>query len=236
MGGILTVVAGDGRPFQVERHFAHTVDGIVGLVLKIDHTVTGALHHHSAAKDAAEIGTLDGVHDAAGIARHHTVLNPILRLGLEIRPNDGRLIFEQHQQLVLGQGGTWFIGGALVVGTLLLALVFDFVVVLLAGRKLLVVVVAYLILDVVVVGAVVGDIQLAVAVDKGQVAVAVQTAGVARADGDEVAVVGIVDGGGGIAEDSIGVGKHLTAHANISAGEDGIADEDAALYKFAADH
>ena len=51
----------------------------------------------------------------------------------------------------------------------------------------------------IVVGAVVGDVQLAVSIYEGQVAITVQSAGMSSADGDEVAVIYVVDGGGGIA-------------------------------------
>ena len=60
----------------------------------------------------------------------------------------------------------------------------------------------------VVVCAVVGDVQLAVAIDQRQVAIAIQTTDTTTADGDEVAVIDIVDGGGGVAEDGGGVGIH----------------------------
>ena len=61
----------------VERHLAHAVDGVVGVVNSFWHTVLSPLHHHAAAEDAAEVGTLDGVHQTAGIARAHAVLFPV---------------------------------------------------------------------------------------------------------------------------------------------------------------
>ena len=50
----------------------------------------------------------------------------------------------------------------------------------------------------------------------------------AGADGDEVAVVGIVDGSGGIAIDCRGIGKQRTAtRSDVTTGEDGVVDDDA---------
>ena len=60
----------------VERHLAYTVDGIVGVVHNLRHTVLSTLHHHAASKHSAEVGALDGVHQASGIARAHTVFFP----------------------------------------------------------------------------------------------------------------------------------------------------------------
>ena len=66
---------------------------------------------------------------------------------------------------------------------------------------------AYFLGNGVVVGAVVGDVQLAVAVDQRQVTVAIETTGMTGTQGNEVAVVDIVDGGRGIAEHRSGIGK-----------------------------
>ena len=63
----------------VQRHLTHTVDGVVGIVCNLRHTVLGALHHHTATEHTAEVSTLDGVHRTAGIDRQHTVFFPICR-------------------------------------------------------------------------------------------------------------------------------------------------------------
>ena len=62
----------------VQRHLTDTVDGIVGIVCNLRHTVLGALHHHTTTKHTAEVSTLDGVHRTAGIDWQHTILFPIL--------------------------------------------------------------------------------------------------------------------------------------------------------------
>ena len=58
----------------------------------------------------------------------------------------------------------------------------------------------------VVVGTVVGHVQFAVAVNEGQVTVAIESADTSCTKGDEVAVMDIIDGGCGIAEDGVDVG------------------------------
>ena len=63
----------------VQRHLTHTVDGVVGIVCNLRHTVLGALHHHTATEHTAEVSTLDGVHRTAGIDWQHTILLPICR-------------------------------------------------------------------------------------------------------------------------------------------------------------
>ena len=80
-------ISGDDRPLLVERHLAHTVDGVVGVVHLLGHTVLGTLHHHAAAEHATEVGTLDGVHQTTGIDGQHTALLPVgPDLGLGTHP------------------------------------------------------------------------------------------------------------------------------------------------------
>ena len=82
----------------------------------------------------------------------------------------------------------------------------------------------------IIVGTVVGDVQFAVAAYERQVTVAVEAAGAVGADGDEVTVIGIVDGGRGVAEDGGGVGIDLRGtRRGVTTGEDGIVDDDALL-------
>ena len=52
----------------VQRYLTYTVDGVVGVIHYLRHTVLSTLHHHTAAEDTTEVGTLDGVHRATGIA------------------------------------------------------------------------------------------------------------------------------------------------------------------------
>ena len=121
----------------VERYFADTVDGVVSMIDNLRHTVLGALHHHATAKDATEVGTLDGVHQTTGIDGADAVLCPIdgvgHRLALAIDDKNGRIaildVLEKRQQVVGCQGRRLggcclgMIGGAVLVGTLLDALI-----------------------------------------------------------------------------------------------------------------
>ena len=81
----------------------------------------------------------------------------------------------------------------------------------------------------VVVRTVVGNVQLAVAIDKRQVTIAVQTADVTRTKGDEVAVIDIVDRGGGVTIYGSGIGTQTGSPDDVSTGKDGIMDNDATL-------
>ena len=65
------------RFLLVERHLTHTVDGVVGVVGLLRHTVLCSLHHHAASEDTAEVGTLDTVHQATCIDGQHSALFPI---------------------------------------------------------------------------------------------------------------------------------------------------------------
>ena len=59
----------------------------------------------------------------------------------------------------------------------------------------------------IIVGAVVGNVQFAVAIDECQVSIAVQATGMTCADSDEVTVIYIVDRRSGIAIYRCGIGK-----------------------------
>ena len=122
--------------------------------------------------------------------------------------------------------------GKFFVCTFLFAPVLQLIVGLLSRRQVHVFGIINLISDIVVVGTVVGDIQLAVAIDEGQVTIAVETADVNGTDGDEVTVVNIVDGGGGVAKHGLGVNIQLTTTYNITACKDSIVDNDTTLLVF----
>ena len=147
------------------------------------------------------------------------------------------VIQKQHHHVIGGDGRclggdtifrlAWVIACAVLVGTGHQTLVLQFIV----GRLTLgqgpVSVDAYLLVNRVVVGAVVGDVQAAIAVDQRQVAVAIETAYMVRSQGDEVAVVDVVDGGGGIAIDGDGVGIDDRALHRVTTGKHGVVDDDA---------
>ena len=55
---LVLVVAGIStthRCLLVQRHLTHTVDGVVGVVHRLRHTVLGTHHHHTATKDTTEV-------------------------------------------------------------------------------------------------------------------------------------------------------------------------------------
>ena len=62
----------------IQRHLTHTVDGIVGEIDDLRHTVLGTLQHHTTAEHTAEVGTLDAVHQTTGIHGQHTALLPVV--------------------------------------------------------------------------------------------------------------------------------------------------------------
>ena len=197
----------------------------------------GALHHHTATEDTAEVGTLDGVHRATGIARKHTVLFPVgaIRRSIGVEHRIVRIAVNIHalkdrQHFIGCNGGIFSVGLARIVDTRLQALVADFVVSLLTLGESFVLRQVNRILDVIEVRAVVGDVQLSVAIDKRQVAVAIQTADTTTTNGDEVAVIDIVDGSCGIAEHRGGVGIDFGGtRGSVTAGEHSIVDDDAFL-------
>ena len=218
------------RDLLIQRHLTHTVDGVVGVVNGLRHTVLSTLHHHAAAEDAAEVSALHGVHRTAGIARADTVLYPIFRIGFAIVLDHPLYAIKDGQHLIGRDGGTYSVGLFGIVGTLLLTLITNLVVGGLAVGEGVVLCQRNLGCDMVVVRAVVGDVQLAVAIDQRQVAVAIQTTDASTTDGDEVAVIDIVDGGGGVAEDGGGVGIHLgRTGRGVTTGEHGIVNDDTFL-------
>ena len=62
-------VARNLRIHLVQRHLTYTVDGIVGVVCFLRHTVLSTLHHHSTTENTAQVSTLDTIHQTTGIDR-----------------------------------------------------------------------------------------------------------------------------------------------------------------------
>ena len=94
--------------------------------------------------------------------------------------------------------------------------------------------VGQLAVQVVEVGAIVGDVQLAVAVHKGEVAVAIESAYLVFSQRDEVLVEKVAHSGRGIAEHRLGIGIHLVGtRRHITACKHGIADGDAQIVQTA---
>ena len=68
----------------IERYLTHTIDGVVGVINNLWHTVLSTLHHHAATEHTAEVSTLDGIHQTTCIDRQDTILFPItgFRIGV----------------------------------------------------------------------------------------------------------------------------------------------------------
>ena len=208
----VVAVAAANAVHDVERHFAHAVDGIEIGGLLLGHTVAGALHHHAAAPDAGEVGALEGVHGASGVAAAHTGLNPV------------GLVFGAHLVVVLVNH---HVAQAVPV-VRVDALVLQLVVGLFALLQLHIGVVVDVRAQRVEVGAVVAHAELAVAPDQCQVAVAVEAAVAVGAYRDEVAAVDVVDGGADVGKHGGRVGRHdVVACRHIATGKNGVADGDA---------
>ena len=106
MHGIFTGVSANVRFLLVERHLAYTVDGVVGVVNLLRHTILGTLHHHATTPHTAEVGTLDGVHQAAGIDGEHTALLPIgvSIIGIRYPLTPGRIIYKNSRSCIICDG------------------------------------------------------------------------------------------------------------------------------------
>ena len=245
----------------VERHLTHTVDGVVGEVGHFRHTVLSASHHHTATEDAAEVGTLDTVHQTTGIDGQYTAFLPEFGPGhpfasllfkdscsallfrgntvtcFFIHPYRRTVIFqEQHQQVIgidrrsLGGDIILFLAGviacAILVSTGLQAFVFQLIVGCLAIGQGLVGINIDLRVNRIIVGAIVRNVQTTIAVDQGEVTIAVETTDMMGAQGDKVAVVDVMDGGGGVAIDGDGVGIDNRALYRVTTGKHSVMDDD----------
>ena len=114
-----------GGCLLVQRYLTHTVDSVVGSIFYLRHTVLGTLHHQTATEDTTEVGTLQRVQIATGIARYHTIFRPIGRIRLAIVSNNlnttiiAFCAFKQYQQLIERNVSTWRVSGILLVYALL---------------------------------------------------------------------------------------------------------------------
>ena len=64
------------KALLVQRQFTDTVDGIFRSISHICHTVLGTLQHQATAEHTAEVGSLNGVQQSAGINRTESILFP----------------------------------------------------------------------------------------------------------------------------------------------------------------
>ena len=209
----------------VERQLTHTVDGVVNGLAYFCHTVLGALQHHARTKHTAEVGTLDGVQQTTGIDRTEAVR---LEAGLHLI-GDG-LVAQELQILFLRQTLVLLIEHT-VDGDISQTPVFQLEVGTLTVRETAILIDTDGLLQAVVVGAVVGDVQLTIAVYHTQVTTTIETTGMLGSDSDEITVVDIIECRGGIAVDGRGIGVGLfTVRGHVSTGKHGIADIDTALF------
>ena len=225
----------------VQRHLAHTVDGVVGEVSLRGHTVLCALQHKAAAEHAHHVGTLDGVDEAPFVDVLHFRCLPIIFIGRAVLFENiiGRaVLFEnissckQVADVIVYQFVACFIVVAVLVCAGLLAFIVELVVGLLARIECLKFCFGKRGLQSIEVSTVVGNVQFSVAIDEGQVAVAVDTADVLAADADEVEAVDVAHGCRGIAEHCGSIGIHTVATCrHVAAGKHGVIDGHASLVK-----
>ena len=120
--------------------------------------------------------------------------------------------------------------------TVFLTGIFQLVVGCLTGRQVFVLTNGNFLRNGIVVGTIVGDVQLTVAIDQRQVAVTIETASVSCTQGDEVAMIHIVDGCRGITKHGWGVGMgcgQRRTRRRITTGKHGIVDDDAGIVQAA---
>ena len=195
--------------FLVERHLTHTVDGVVGVIHNLRHTVLCSLHHHTATKDTAEVCTLNGVHQTTGIDRNDTVLFPIefvriflarcriSKKNIDISDLD---TFKHSQQVVDCQcrslsmfAALWIVGCSVLIRTLLDTLILQLIIICFAVRKQVILFNGDFWRQAIIVRTVVGNIKSTIAIDKSQVTVAIQTTRATCAQRNQVTVIDIMD-------------------------------------------
>ena len=218
------------RRGTVKRNLAHTVDGVVGVVGLLGHTVAGTLKHHTAAPNAHEVGTLEGVQQTTGIDGAEAGFYPI---GCIVITYTRTSTIEEIVVLFRCQLSTWIIILSILVGTMGLTFEFQLEIGTFAVVQFMIFLNGDVVRETIEVGTIVADGQFAEAIDEGEVAVAIETADMLRTDGDEVAVIDVAQGCRDIAEDGVGVDEYLvTTHRHVTAGKDGIVDVDTCDVQF----
>ena len=92
------------------------------------------------------------------------------------------------------------IDGAIIIGTFLYTLITQLIVVFLTIKKIIILAYCqfipfFLFVEIMVVGAVVSDVQTTVAIHQGEVTITIESTNMSGSDGDEVAVIDIMDRG-----------------------------------------
>ena len=212
------------RMLLVEREFTHTIDGIVDVLAHLSHTVLRALEHHTRTKHTTEVSTLNSIQQTTCIDRAETV-----RLEIVLHLIGDSLVAQKIQILFLRQALIFLIFHA-VDGHIVLTLIFQLEVSTLTVREPAVLIDGDGLLQAVIVGAIVGDVQLTVAVNHRKVSTTIDTTGMLGSNGDEVTVIDIVECSCGIAVDGCGIGIGLIiVRRHVTTGEYGIVDVDTAF-------
>ena len=191
------------------------------MIDNLRHTVLCPLHHHTATEDTAEVSTLDGIHQTTGIDGDNTILLPINRIGVFLarcwirkKEIDFTVLdtFKHRQQVIDGQrrsfaafAACYMVGCAVLIRTFLDALILQLIVIGLTLRKLVVRFNGDFRRQAVIVRTIVRDVQSTITIDKGQVAITVQTTRMSCTQRNQVTVIDIVDGGCGVTEYCSGV-------------------------------
>ena len=86
---------------------------------------------------------------------------------------------------------------------------------------------AFSAIEIVVVGAIISDVEASIAIDEGQVTIAIESACLTTTDADEVTVVDVVHGSRSIAEYRGGIGVSLgRTRRRVTTGKHSIHDDD----------
>ncbi len=230
---------------MVERHLTYTVDGVVGVIDNLWHTVLCSLHHHSATEYAAEVSTLEGVHQTTSIDRAYTILFPVswvriflTRCCISKKEIDTAVLdaFKQRQQVINGQSGGLAAAGlsvivrTVLIRTLLDTFIFQLIVISLACRKCVELLDCNFFGNVIVVGTIVGNVQSTIAIYEREVTITVQSTKVSCSQGNQVAVIYIVDRCCSITKYRCGVGIHgRRTRRCITTSEYGVEDGNAGV-------
>ena len=212
------------------------------------YTVLSTLHHHTRTKHTAEVGTLDGVHRTSGIDGTYTVLLPIIwvrySLTIFISRNHIITIIFKYSTIIIGKQcqeivsihhrrlGLVTIALGITCSFLILTIldtnISQLIVSSLTGVKSAILFDGYftVVRYGIIVSAIVGDIQTTITIDKGQVTVTIKASGMTRTDGNQVAVINIMDRCRGIAKNSRGIGIDLgRTRRRVTSGKHGIVDD-----------
>ena len=204
----------------VEREFANTVDGIIGVVgfCLVLSTVDGTTQNKTTTLDATEVASLHCVDITAFV--------------------DNRFLGLPIATLILGKTIIFFAQDdiALRITTFLvvfLTCVFGYIKRLLTFCQLIIIVCICVLLQIVKVCTVIGNVQLAITINKGKVAITIKTTYTIVTNSDKVSTKGIDYRSRSIAINRIGKCHYLVGTCrNVTTGKDSIVNGDTYLVYF----